>query len=143
MLRYGKVFVVLGAAVLLSFCASSEKERMTQEFTTLLKEFEAKAIPLSKEAALAYFQATISGKEEDYKRAADLEVERSRIFADAFGQDPDFFRFYRSMQAYTTAIKPDDTRLLLSPKSDFFRYFEDPLGGSKTSGEPSSATHGQ
>ena len=82
MLRYGKVFVVLGAAVLLSFCASSEKERMTQEFTTLLKEFEAKAIPLSKEAALAYFQATISGKEEDYKRAADLEVERSRIFAD-------------------------------------------------------------
>jgi membrane protease subunit HflC len=73
----------------------------------------------------------------------DGEAQRSRIFADAFGQDPDFFRFYRSMQAYTTAIKPDDTRLLLSPKSDFFRYFEDPLGGKKASGEPSSATPGQ
>ena len=61
----------------------------------------------------------------------DGEAERSKIFADAFGQDPDFFRFYRSMQAYTTALKPGDTRMLLSPDSRFFRYFEDPMGGTK------------
>ncbi len=58
----------------------------------------------------------------------DGEAERSKIFADAFGRDPEFFRFYRSMQAYTTAIKPEDTRMLLTPDSDFFRYFQDPNG---------------
>ena len=59
----------------------------------------------------------------------DGEAERSKIFADAFGRDPDFFRFYRSMQAYKAAIKPEDTRMLLSPDSQFFRYFQDPNGG--------------
>ena len=66
----------------------------------------------------------------------DGEAERSKIFADAFGRDPDFFRFYRSMQAYTTAIKPEDTRMLLSPDSDFFRYFKDPAGGAKPASSP-------
>jgi membrane protease subunit HflC len=56
------------------------------------------------------------------------EGERNRIFAEAFGQDPDFFAFYRSMQAYETGLKANDTRLLLSPDSDFFRYFGDPAG---------------
>lgn len=60
----------------------------------------------------------------------DGEAERNRIFAEAFGQDPDFFRFYRSMQAYTEAIKPGETRMLLSPDSEFFRYFQDPNGRS-------------
>lgn len=57
------------------------------------------------------------------------EATRSRIFAEAFGQDQDFFRFYRSMQAYTQALKPGETRMLLSPDSAFFKYFEDPYGG--------------
>ncbi len=57
------------------------------------------------------------------------EGERNRIFAEAFGRDPDFFRFYRSMQAYENAIKPGDTRMVLSPDSEFFRYFQDPDGG--------------
>ncbi len=70
----------------------------------------------------------------------DGEAERSRIFADAFGRDPDFFRFYRSMQAYTTAIKPEDTRMLLSPDSDFFRYFRDPTGGGKPAHRPRSSS---
>lgn len=57
------------------------------------------------------------------------EGERNRIFAEAFGRDPDFFRFYRSMQAYESSLKPGDTRMLLSPDSEFFRYFQDPDGG--------------
>lgn len=48
--------------------------------------------------------------------------ERNRIFAEAYGADPEFFAFYRSMQAYDTALKTD-ARAILSPKSDFFRYF--------------------
>ena len=51
--------------------------------------------------------------------------ERNRIFAETYGQDPEFFAFYRSMQAYDTAFK-GDSRAILSPKSDFFRYFANP-----------------
>ena len=54
------------------------------------------------------------------------DAERNQIFAEAFGADPDFFAFYRSMQAYETAFK-SDTRAILSPKSDFFRYFSNPV----------------
>ena len=43
------------------------------------------------------------------------DAERNRIFAEAFTRDPDFFAFYRSMQAYETGIKSSDTRMLLAP----------------------------
>lgn len=66
---------------LFSSCGTSEKERMTEELKTFLEKFEAEVIPLSKDAAVAYFDATISGREEDYTRAADLEVALSKVFA--------------------------------------------------------------
>ncbi|MGP0058931.1 MAG: protease modulator HflC [Beijerinckiaceae bacterium] len=56
------------------------------------------------------------------------DADRNRIFAEAFGQDKDFFAFYRSMQAYESSLKSNDTRLVLSPKSEFFRYFANPSG---------------
>ena len=56
------------------------------------------------------------------------DSERNRIFADAYTRDPDFFTFYRSMQAYDRSMQRGDTRLVLKPDSDFFRYFSDPLG---------------
>ncbi len=51
---------------------------------------------------------------------------RNQIFADAYTKDPDFFAFYRSMMAYDTALKGADTRMVISPTSDFFRYFKSP-----------------
>jgi membrane protease subunit HflC len=54
------------------------------------------------------------------------DAQRNAIFADAYNRDPDFFAFYRSMQAYETGIKPGDTRMLLAPDSEFFRYFNNP-----------------
>jgi membrane protease subunit HflC len=54
--------------------------------------------------------------------------QRNQIFADAYTRDPDFFTFYRSMQAYENGLKPSDTKLLLKPDSSFFRYFGDPTG---------------
>ena len=48
---------------------------------------------------------------------------RNKIFADAFGQDPEFFSFYRAMQAYETALIGGETSLILSPDSDFFKFF--------------------
>ncbi|SLN72447.1 protease modulator HflC [Oceanibacterium hippocampi] len=52
------------------------------------------------------------------------DAEKNRIFAEAFGADPDFFAFYRAMLAYRKAINNDDTTLVMSPDSEFFRYFE-------------------
>ncbi|HUG62756.1 MAG TPA: protease modulator HflC [Methylomirabilota bacterium] len=53
------------------------------------------------------------------------DAEKSRIFADAYGRDTEFFEFYRSMQAYTQALGADDdsTTMVLSPTSEFFRFF--------------------
>ena len=59
--------------------------------------------------------------------------------AEAFGRDPDFFGFYRSMQAYEQGIRPSDTRMLLSPDSEFFKYFANPAGSgtpAQGSGQP-------
>ena len=56
------------------------------------------------------------------------DATRNQIFADAFNKDPDFFAFYRSMQAYEASLKSNDTRLLLKPDTNFFRYFNDPSG---------------
>ena len=54
--------------------------------------------------------------------------ERNRIFAEAYTKDPDFFAFYRSMQAYEAGLRANDTRLVLRPDSDFFKYFGNPAG---------------
>ncbi len=56
------------------------------------------------------------------------DAERNRIFVEAFGKYPDFFAFYRSMQAYEAGLRANDTRLVLRPDSDFFRYFGNPSG---------------
>ncbi|MFO1137045.1 MAG: protease modulator HflC [Rhodoblastus sp.] len=54
--------------------------------------------------------------------------ERNQVFAEVYGKDPDFFAFYRSMQAYDQSFKAGDTRFVTSPGSDFFRYFGNPTG---------------
>jgi membrane protease subunit HflC len=51
------------------------------------------------------------------------EAERNRVLAEAFGADPNFFSFWRSMQAYESSMKAGDTRMVLSPDGEFFRYF--------------------
>jgi len=69
----------------------------------------------------------------DAQRQADQtrgegDAERNRIFAEAYNADPNFFAFYRSMQAYEAGLRSGDTRLILSPTSDFFRFFGQPDG---------------
>src|ERR1043166_7553669 len=74
------------------------------------------------------------------KRILDLESPSQEVIASdqklvvdafAFNQDQDFFAFYRSMQAYEHGLKSNDTRMLLTPDSSFFRYFTDPSGRSR------------
>ncbi len=71
-------------------------------------------------------KAEATGESERIRGAGDAE--KNRVFAEAFGKDPDFFAFYRSMQAYESALQSGDTRMLLSPDSEFFRYFNNALG---------------
>jgi membrane protease subunit HflC len=66
--------------------------------------------------------------------------ERNRLFAEAYGKDQDFFAFYRSMSAYESGLKSNDTRFLLRPDSDFFRFFANPSG--KAAAGPATATGG-
>jgi membrane protease subunit HflC len=67
------------------------------------------------------------------------EQEAIRIFADAFQRDPNFFQFWRSMQAYREAFSEGESRLLLSPDSEFFRYFRGNLDlGAMGNGAPAN-----
>lgn len=65
------------------------------------------------------------------------EAERNNIFAEAFTRDPEFFEFYRSMAAYTTALNGDATTMVLSPDSQFFRFFGNPMGRTQA-GQPAA-----
>jgi len=74
------------------------------------------------------------------KRDAEItrgqgDSERNRIYAVAYGKDPEFFAFYRSMRAYEAAFQNDDTTMVLSPDSEFFRYFIDISGKGSLAGE--------
>lgn len=66
------------------------------------------------------------------------EAQRNAVFADAFNRDPDFFEFYRSMSAYTSALEGSGTTMLLSPDSEFFRYFGSSTGRDLTNGAATS-----
>lgn len=56
------------------------------------------------------------------------DAERTKIFAEAANKDPQFYDFYRSLQAYTKALQPGDTTMVLSPDSEFFKYFDSASG---------------
>jgi membrane protease subunit HflC len=67
----------------------------------------------------------------DAKRQADIlhgegDAQATQIYADAFGRDPEFYAFYRSLDAYKNALGGDDTQYVLSPNSDFLRYLTRP-----------------
>jgi len=68
------------------------------------------------------------------------DADRNRILAEAFGLDAEFFAFYRSMQAYEAGFKGSDTRLVISPESNFFRYFNDSSGQRNGGGNGSPAS---
>ncbi|HEX2840227.1 protease modulator HflC [Hyphomicrobium sp.] len=87
---------------------------------------EANRIKATADREVTVIKAEATRKGEELRGAG--EAERNKIFADAFGRDPDFFAFYRSMQAYEQGLKPGDTRLVISPDSDFFKYFSNPQG---------------
>jgi membrane protease subunit HflC len=67
------------------------------------------------------------------------EAERNATFATAFQRDPEFFEFYRSMNAYLSALSGNGTTMVLSPDSEFFRFFKDAAGAVASPAPAASA----
>ncbi|MCC7266514.1 MAG: protease modulator HflC [Caulobacteraceae bacterium] len=72
-----------------------------------------------------------TAQEEADRTRGEGDAQRTQIFARAFGKDPSFASFYRSMQAYEESLAQGDTTMVLSPDSAFFRYFERGPGGGR------------
>jgi membrane protease subunit HflC len=102
-------------------------QRMQTERQRQAAEFRAQGNQKAQETrAKADREATVivadaNSTSEQVRGGGDAE--RNRLFAEAYGRDPDFFAFYRSMTAYENSLKSNDTRFLLRPDSDFFRFF--------------------
>lgn len=102
-----------------------------REATELRAQGEALANRIRADAdrQVTVIKAEANKKSEQIRGEGDGE--RNRIFADAYNRDPNFFAFYRSMLAYEQSLSAKDTRLVISPNSEFFKYFQDPMGGAQ------------
>jgi modulator of FtsH protease HflC len=103
----------------------TERQREAAEFRAQGSQ-RAQEIRSRADGDVTVLVADAQSKAEQIRGQGDAQ--RNQIFAEAFNKDPDFFAFYRTMQAYETGLKPSDTRLLLKPDSNFFRYFNNPTG---------------
>ena len=100
----------------------TEREREAKEFRAQGAEMAAK-ITSTADKEVTVILANAKKQSEIMKGEGDGQ--RNKIFAEAFGKDPEFFAFYRAMQAYEKALIGGDTSLILSPDSDFFKFFGD------------------
>jgi membrane protease subunit HflC len=98
----------------------TEREREAREFRAKGAEM-AVTITSTADKEVTVILANANKASEIMKGEGDGR--RNKIFADAFGRDPEFFAFYRAMQAYEKALIGGDTSLILSPDSDFFKFF--------------------
>jgi membrane protease subunit HflC len=105
----------------------AERQREAAEFRAE-GAAEANRIKATADREATVIKAEATRTSEETRGRGDGE--RNRIYAEAYTRDPEFFEFYRSMQAYEHGLKSSDTRLLISPDSEFFKYFADPHGNS-------------
>ena len=114
----------------------TERQREAAEFRAQGAQ-KAQEIRSTADRESTVIVAEANSRSEQIRGEGDAE--RNRLFAEAYGKDPDFFAFYRSMSAYETGLKSSDTRFLLRPESDFFKYFGSPSGKSANGpAEPSA-----
>ena len=98
----------------------TEREREAKEFRAKGAEM-AVTITSTADKEVSVILANANKDSEIMKGEGDGQ--RNKIFAEAFGRDPELFAFYRAMQAYETALIGGDTSLILSPDSEFFKFF--------------------
>ena len=109
--------------------------RMQTERDREAKEFRAQGAEIAQTIRSTADKEVTILKSQAEKKAniirGEGDGEASSIFAKAFQTDPEFFNFYRAMQAYIESLKSSDTTMILSPESEFFRYFGNPEGKSQ------------
>jgi modulator of FtsH protease HflC len=115
----------------------TQRQRLAQGYRSAGTQ-EAQEIKAKADRDVTVLLAEAQSKGEQTRGEGDAE--RNRIYAEAFGKDPEFFSFYRSMQAYEAGLRANDTRMLLKPDSNFFRYFGDPAGKSRDGPAPSGSS---
>ena len=98
----------------------TEREREAKEFRARGAEM---AVTITSTADKEVTVILANAKKQSEIMKGEGDGTRNRIFADAFGRDPEFFAFYRAMQAYEKALIGGDTSLILSPDSEFFKFF--------------------
>jgi len=102
-------------------------KRMQTEREREAKEFRAKgaemAVTITSTADKEVTVLLANAKKQSEIMKGEGDGQRNKVFANAFGKDPEFFSFYRAMQAYEKALIGGDTSLILSPDSDFFKFF--------------------
>ncbi len=98
----------------------TEREREAKEFRAKGAEM-AITITSTADKEVTVILAEAEKQSEIMKGQGDGQ--RNKIFAEAFGKDPEFFAFYRAMQAYEKALIGGETSLILSPDSEFFKFF--------------------
>ncbi len=111
----------------------TERQREAAEFRAQGAQ-RAQEIRARADRDVTVLVAEANAKGEQIRGEGDAT--RNRIFAEAYGKDPDFFAFYRSMQAYESGLGNNDTRLVLKPDSEFFRFFVDPSGRMPNATQP-------
>jgi len=103
-----------------------------QEATEIRAQGEQAARRIRAEADRTATVIVAEANRESEQIRGDGDAARTTIFAEAYGADPEFFDFYRSMQAYQNGLRSDTTRMLISPDTEFFRYFNNPGGAGGT-----------
>jgi len=98
----------------------TEREREAKQFRARGAEM---AVTITSTADKEVTVLLANAKKQSEIMKGEGDGHRNKIFAEAFGKDPDFFSFYRAMQAYEKALIGGDTSLILSPDSDFFKFF--------------------
>jgi len=98
----------------------TEREREAKEFRARGAEM---AVTITSTADKEVTVLLANAKKQSEIMKGEGDGQRNKIFANAFGKDPEFFSFYRAMQAYEKALIGGDTSLILSPDSDFFKFF--------------------
>lgn len=101
----------------------TERQRQAAQFRAQGSE-AAQRIRAQADRDVARVTGEANGQAERIRGAADAQ--RSRVFADAYGRDPDFYAFFRSLQSYQSSLRASNTRLVLSPDAEFFRFMRQP-----------------
>ncbi|MGH1404944.1 MAG: protease modulator HflC [Rhodomicrobiaceae bacterium] len=104
------------------------KRERQQEAATYRAEGEEESIKIRAEADRTVIELKAQATKKSEIIRGEGDAERNSVFAEAFNRDPKFFAFYRSMQAYEKGLASGDTRLVITPNSEFFRFFNKPSG---------------